>query len=86
MDDDDLYSIDRVVMMMEVPLLLDDSETIMPSPLPIIVSAESVVREAASRIGLLLDSSIVDRVCHNLKNELVTEYWQLTMLDSSQWK
>jgi hypothetical protein len=69
--------------MMEVPIVYDDS----------ISAVESVVREAASHIGLLSHTSesnsnnnIVDRVCQNLTNELVMEHWQLTMLDSIQWK
>jgi hypothetical protein len=48
-------------------------------------SAETVVRDAASRIGLN-DLTKVDCVCQKMRLEFVKEDWQLPAIDSSQWK
>jgi hypothetical protein len=48
-------------------------------------SADLVVQDAASRIGLT-DSAILDRLRNNMRDEFVIEDWQLLEMDSSQWK
>jgi WD40 repeat protein len=49
-------------------------------------SAEAIVQDAAARIGLATDDSIVTNVYHRMKEELVKEEWQLQFIDSFQWK
>lgn len=50
-------------------------------------TTEKIVRLAASQIGLLEDDEKrVNKICSALRNEYVKYTWQLSTLDSSQWK
>jgi WD40 repeat protein len=49
-------------------------------------SAEAIVQDAAARIGLATDDSIVTNVSHRMQQDHVKEEWQLRFIDSFQWK